>query len=141
MNCVGPFEAERAITTHPIFAQAVIQLVKEITTNIVIGDNPATKDLLFTLKKNGLYDVIVEENLKIINGREFTTITNSKCHIYSDFQVSKAMVDVDVMINLPKLKTHSLTYMTGAEKNSFGFNFWIKQGWLACKSKQSPRIW
>jgi len=130
LNCVGPFEAEKAITTHPIFAQAVIQLVKEITTNIVIGDNPATKDLLFTLKKNGLYDVIVEENLKIINGREFTTITNSKCHIYSDFQVSKAMVDVDVMINLPKLKTHSLTYMTGAEKNLFGFIFGLnKAGW------------
>ena len=130
LNCVGPFEAEKAITTHPIFAQAVIQLVKEITTNIVIGDNPATKDLLFTLKKNGLYDVIVEENLKIINGREFTTITNSKCRIYSDFQVSKAMVDVDVMINLPKLKTHSLTYMTGAEKNLFGFIFGLnKAGW------------
>lgn len=130
LNCVGPFEAEKAITTHPIFVKAVIQLVKEITTNIIIGDNPATKDLLFTLKKNGLYDVIVEENLEIINGREFTTITNSKCHVYSDFQVSKAMVDVDVMINLPKLKTHSLAYMTGAQKNLFGFIFGLnKAGW------------
>ena len=130
LNCVGPFEAEKAITTHPIFVKAVIQLVKEITTNIIIGDNPATKDLLFTLKKNGLYDVIVEENLEIINGREFTTITNSKCHVYSAFQVSKAMVDVDVMINLPKLKTHSLAYMTGAQKNLFGFIFGLnKAGW------------
>jgi len=130
LNCVGPFEAEKAITTHPIFTKAVIQLVKEITTNIVIGDNPATKDLLFTLKKNGLYNVIVEENVEIINGRDFTTITNNKCHVYSEFQVSRAMVDVDVMINLPKLKTHSLAYMTGAEKNLFGFIFGLnKAGW------------
>lgn len=130
LNCVGPFEAEKAITTHPVFTKAVIQLVKEITPNIVIGDNPATKDLIFTLKKNGLYDVIIEENLEIINGREFTTITNSKCNIYDEFQVSKAMVDVDVMINLPKLKTHSLAYMTGAQKNLFGFIFGLnKAGW------------
>ena len=130
LNCVGPFEPEKAITTHPVFAKAIIQLVKEITPNITIGDNPATKDLMYTLKKNGLYDVIQEENLEIINGKEFTTITNSNCHIYSDFQVSKAMVDVDVMINLPKLKTHSLAYMTGAQKNLFGFIFGLnKAGW------------
>ncbi|MDD3170831.1 MAG: DUF362 domain-containing protein [Bacilli bacterium] len=130
LNCVGPFEAEKGITTHPVFAQAVIQLVKEITTNIIIGDNPATKDLTFTLKKNGLYDVIIAEGVEILDGRESTTIVNENCHIYNQFQVSKSMVDVDVMINLPKLKTHSLAYMTGAEKNLFGFIFGLnKAGW------------
>lgn len=130
LNCVGPFEAEKGITTHPVFTQAVIQLVKEITTNIIIGDNPATKDLTFTLKKNGLYDVIVAEGVEILDGRESTTIVNENCHIYNQFQVSKSMVDVDVMINLPKLKTHSLAYMTGAEKNLFGFIFGLnKAGW------------
>lgn len=130
LNCVGPFEANKAITTNPVFAKAVIQLVKEITNNIIIGDNPATKDLMYTLKKNGLYDVISSENLKIVDGRETTKIYSENYHIYNSFDVSREMVDVDVLINLPKLKTHNLTYMTGAEKNLFGFIFGLnKAGW------------
>jgi uncharacterized protein (DUF362 family) len=54
----------------------VIQLVKEYTNHITIGDNPATKDLLTTLKKNGLLEVIKEENIPLINGKESITITN-----------------------------------------------------------------
>ncbi len=69
-NCVGPFDKDSGITTHPIIAKAVLQLVKERTKNIIIGDNPATRDIVFTLKKNGLYDIINEENVAIVNGKK-----------------------------------------------------------------------
>jgi uncharacterized protein (DUF362 family) len=59
LNCVGPFDPNMGITTHPVFVQAVIQLIKKITTNIIVGDNPATKDIIFTLKNCGLYDVLL----------------------------------------------------------------------------------
>ena len=129
-NCVGPFDKKMGITTHPIFVQAVIQLVKEKTNNIIIGDNPATRDITYTLKKTGIYDVIQEENIKIFNGKELVKITNSNPKIYSDFEVSKEMMEVDVLINLPKLKTHTLAYMTVAQKNFFGFIYGLnKAGW------------
>jgi uncharacterized protein (DUF362 family)/Pyruvate/2-oxoacid:ferredoxin oxidoreductase delta subunit len=120
LNCVGPNPPELGITTHPIFTKAVISIVKKQTNNIIIGDNPATKDITFTLKKCGLYDVIMEENLKIIDGRKQVLITNPNYKLFSSFEVSSEMIDVDVLINLPKLKTHSLTYMTVAQKNLFG---------------------
>ena len=53
-NCVGPFDKNLGITTHPIFVKAVLEIVKEKTNNIIIGDNPATRDITFTLKKNGI---------------------------------------------------------------------------------------
>ena len=130
LNCVGPFEADKAITTHPIFVQAVIQLVKEKTSHIVIGDNPATRDILSTLKKNGIYSIIVQEQIPIVNGKESIVISSENYKIYQSFSVSKEMVDVDVMINLPKLKTHALTYMTCAQKNLFGLIYGLtKASW------------
>lgn len=137
LNCVGPFSPELGITSHPIFIQAIIKLVKEYTNNITIGDNPATKDLIYTLKKCGLYKMILEENIKIFNGKPSCEITNKKAKYFQCFQVSKEMVDTDVLINVPKLKTHSLTYMSIAQKNLFGFIYGLdKAGWHV-KAKNS----
>lgn len=129
-NCVGPFDKNLGITTHPIFVKAVLEIVKEKTNNIIIGDNPATRDITFTLKKNGIYEVIQNENIQIINGKDTKKIYNSNANIYNEFEVSKEMVDVNVLINLPKLKTHALAYMTVAQKNFFGFIYGLnKAGW------------
>lgn len=132
LNCIGPFEKDTGICTHPAVTEAVIKLVLEQTSNIIIGDNPATKDIVHVLKKNGNYDVIQKYNLQIINGHDVMTITNSNPHIYSKFEVAREMMENDVIINLPKLKTHTLTYMTGAQKNFFGSIFGLqKASWHA----------
>ena len=130
LNLVGPFHPDLGITTHPIFVKAVIQIVKEKTNQILVGDNPATKDLIFTLKKTGIYNIIIEEKVTIVNNVDLVTISNSNYKIYQNFNVSKAMIDVDVMINLPKLKTHSFAYITCAEKNLFGLIYGLsKASW------------
>lgn len=130
LNCVGPFEPQMGITTHPEFVRAVIRLVKQRTFNIVIGDNPATKDIIYTLKKCGIYKVIQDEDIPIFDGTVSAFIENPTYNNYSKFEVSKEIIDCDVLINLPKLKTHSLTYVTCAEKNLFGFIYGLsKAAW------------
>lgn len=130
LNCVGPFEPELAITTNPVFVQAVIQLVKTRTANILIGDNPAVKNIHYTLKKCGIMDVIEKENIPVFDPAKLTIIRNPQPKLFSSFEVSEEMADADVLINLPKLKTHTLTHMTVAQKNLFGFIFGLnKSGW------------
>ena len=130
LNLVGPFDANLGITTHPIVVKAVLDLLKDKTKNIIIGDNPATRDQVITLKKCGIYEVIKEYDCKILEQTIFTKITNSNPQIYSDFEVSKQMIDADVLINIPKLKTHTLAYMTVAEKNFFGLIYGLnKSAW------------
>ncbi|MDD3107504.1 MAG: DUF362 domain-containing protein, partial [Bacilli bacterium] len=109
INGLGPFLPSMGITTHPVFVQAVIQLVKTRTHHIIIGDNPATKEIHHVMKKNGVYDVVMQEEIPIFNGKNLVTIQNNNAKIYQYFEVSQEMLDVDVLINLPKLKTHSLT--------------------------------
>lgn len=130
LNCVGPFDYSYGITTHPVVLKAVIDVLKTITSNIYVGDNPATRDLTYTLKKCGLYDVILSSGAHIINNTILKKIYNKNASIYQSFEVSEEMVDVDVIINLPKLKTHSLAYMTVAMKNFFGLVYGLnKSAW------------
>lgn len=130
VNSLGSFDENLAITTHPLFLKAVIQLVKEKTSNILVGDNPATKEIIHSLKKNGMYKVITDEEIEIFDPSISVHIVNSSFKIYNSFEVSKQMVESDVLINLPKLKTHALTYMTGAQKNFFGLIYGLsKAAW------------
>ena len=76
LNCVGPFDYNMGITTHPIILDAVLNIITKKTNNIIVGDNPAVKDITFTLKKCGLYDIIKKYNVSIINGTNFITIEN-----------------------------------------------------------------
>lgn len=130
LNLVGPFDASLGITTHPIIVKAVLEILSIKTKNIIIGDNPATRDQVATMKKCGIYEIIKEYDCKILEQTNFTTITNSNPFIYSEFEVSKQMIDADVLINIPKLKTHTLAYMTVAEKNFFGLIYGLnKSAW------------
>jgi uncharacterized protein (DUF362 family)/Pyruvate/2-oxoacid:ferredoxin oxidoreductase delta subunit len=130
LNCLGPFDKEAGITTHPVFVQAVIQIVKKYTNNIIVGDNPATKSIIPTMKKNGIYDVLIAEGVEIIDGKKSINIKTENYTLFNAFDVSEEMINVDVMINLPKLKTHALAYMTVAQKNLFGFIYGLsKAGW------------
>ena len=130
LNCVGPFDKDKGITTHPEFVRSVIKHVKKYTNNIIVGDNPAVRDQIFTLKKCGIYNVLIEENVNILNQTKLITISNTVHKMYSEFEVSEDMITCDVLINLPKLKTHSLAYMTVAEKNFFGTIYGLnKSAW------------
>ncbi len=133
VNCVGPFSPDFGITTHPIFVKALVQVLKETlgkTIKLTIGDNPATRDFRYVLKKCGFEEMIQEENIRVFEGKDFVKITNSNPKIYSSFEVSQEMINHDVFINLPKLKTHTLAYITCAEKNLFGLIYGLnKSAW------------
>ena len=130
LNLVGDFEKEKAITTHPEVVRSIIKNIKKYTNNIIVGDNPAVRDQVYVLKKCGIYQVLQDENVQILNQDKIITITNSSPKIYDKFDVTEEMIDCDVLINLPKVKTHSLAYMTCAEKNFFGSIYGLnKSAW------------
>ncbi len=52
--------------------------------------------------------------------KKIAVIKNGNGVKYKSFHVAEDIVNADFIFNLPKLKTHSLTYFTGAVKNLFG---------------------
>jgi uncharacterized protein (DUF362 family)/ferredoxin len=119
-NLIMPFRAERALTTHPEMFRAVAEIVRDYTKNIVVIESPNFFPLESTMKKTGLYPVAQDLGIEIADNMVEAIIRNEDGKRFKQFEISRAFFDVDVIINIPKLKTHGFTHYTGAVKNLFG---------------------
>lgn len=82
------------------------------------------ESIMIDLKKNSALDELSEkeiENLRITNyaPSEMQKYHSKGMHMYV---VAKAMLEADVIINVPKIKTHRLAGMTAALKNVVGIS-------------------
>ena len=133
-NGLAPHPASRAITTHPLVVQAVIKYFKKYNVKIIVGDNPATKDMKVVYKVNGTLDIIEKEQVELANNKELKIIRAPEYKRYKEFNVSKEIVEADILVNIPKLKTHGLAYFTGAQKNLFGLIYGLEKAQWHVKS-------
>ena len=121
-NVLRASEASEGIVTHPAVLRAVVEKVETMRpAAIVVGDNPG----LFSYGANeaslqqtglmaaakGYYQNIGNDSLQVKFNPEFM----------STVSLSRIVLDADIIISLPKFKTHGLTVITGAIKNSYGF--------------------
>ncbi len=120
VNCLSPSVPEKAIITHPVVLKAVIRILKDKTSNIMVGDSPGFGSFVGGAKKCGYEQVAKEENVTIVEFKEEEEIRNENALNYKTFKVDGIINKVDKIINLPKFKTHGLMYMTLAIKNMFG---------------------
>jgi uncharacterized protein (DUF362 family)/Pyruvate/2-oxoacid:ferredoxin oxidoreductase delta subunit len=119
-NLLSAKDPERAITTHPNLVEAVAAEVRRAGAVPFVGDSPggAIRGIKRVWANTGMEEMARRAGLELVNfeasgskGIEFGKYT---------FYISKSVLDADVIINLPKLKTHSLTLLTCAVKNMFG---------------------
>ena len=115
-----PSPAERGIVTHPVFVEAVLMLLKETGAEITVGDDIEEGET-DGFKISGFREICERQGVKLINLREAGFVEKS-CNgkILKNLYVSKIVLEADVIVNLPKLKTHSLTTFTGSIKNMYG---------------------
>ena len=124
-NVLGQRKPELAITTHPKILDALCRLLKENNNEIWIGDSSGIADYGGTKKAFeicGIEAVAKKYNAKLISfeGSEKKEIIDNSAKIIKKFILAKEPFDADLIINLPKLKTHILMKYTGAVKNMFG---------------------
>lgn len=116
---------DQVVTTHPLICSVIARKIKEITgTPPLLGDSPGGSITVFKslFEKTGMKEYeekgdFVCNNL-IDDGIEEVNVPDGK--LFKKIPISKAILNADVLINLPKLKTHTLMNMTGAVKNLFG---------------------
>lgn len=113
-----------AIVTHPEVVRAVVSEVKKAGGRPLIGDScgSAYTDINEAYRMAG-YDKVARET-----GAQLVSFSRSGTRIFQNLQnphlpelhLFKAPLEADLVISLPKLKTHGLTLMTGAIKNLYG---------------------
>lgn len=119
-NLLGGFPAERAATTHPAITRAAIKLVQEVGGRALVGDCPGMGTLAQAVKGNGLAPVLAETGAELVDFSEPHEFEAPDNVVARRLTLTKALLGVDVIISLPKLKTHGQMTLTAALKNQFG---------------------
>jgi uncharacterized protein (DUF362 family) len=104
--------------TRPELVFCVAQLVKEAGGKPFLGDGPAFGSAKGVAKASGYLPWIEELDLPIIDfkGKRYETISEEFNHLL----LSKEAMEADVVINLPKVKSHVQLTLTMGVKNLFG---------------------
>lgn len=104
--------------TRPEVVYCVAQLVQEAGGEPFLGDGPAFGSAYGVARANGLLPFTEALNLPIVefHGKRYQTVSEDFDHL----RLSKEAMDADVVINLPKVKSHVQLTLTLGVKNLFG---------------------
>ena len=118
-NLLSARTPEQCVTTHPELVRAVIRELRRIGIDkITVADSPAGNYSWQELwEKTGMRKITDEEKVELIPVENFV---RKEVSGYGNVPLLKEFSSFDVFISLPKLKTHLLTKITGAVKNSYG---------------------
>jgi uncharacterized protein (DUF362 family)/Pyruvate/2-oxoacid:ferredoxin oxidoreductase delta subunit len=119
-NLLSAKQPDRCVTTHPALVKAVAQLVQEAGGIPAIGDSPAVGGLRRVAAQAGITAVANELGCPLVEFQDVAEIKASEAYTFRRFELAKAVLEADVVINLPKVKTHSQTILTLGVKNIFG---------------------
>jgi uncharacterized protein (DUF362 family)/Pyruvate/2-oxoacid:ferredoxin oxidoreductase delta subunit len=123
-------QAGSPVITHYAVFEAVIRIVKEYSEDITFGDSPGFGDPKKAAEKSGLMEVAKRYNVKFDDFKETVHVKLDNSILCKSWDVARAPYEADVVITLPKLKTHAMAFFTGAIKNQFGcISGTQKAGW------------
>ncbi len=121
-NLLRSSAPDAGVVTHPAVLRAVVREVeRRDPAEIMVGDNPG----LFSYGANesafaatGLEEAACGYYRNI--GTETIQVPLKTSGFDGSVRVSRAVMEAETVISLPKFKTHGLTVITGAVKNSYG---------------------
>jgi len=120
-NLLGPWPAESGIVTHPMVVKAMVDTLKARGARVQVGDNPGVRGYGRAgevWRSTGMEDLLAEHFVNFTASARRVPIAS---RFIEETSISSQVIDCDILISMPKFKTHVGTIITGAMKNSFGF--------------------
>jgi uncharacterized protein (DUF362 family)/Pyruvate/2-oxoacid:ferredoxin oxidoreductase delta subunit len=117
-NLLSSASPEEAVLTHPMIVKAAAEYALQKGARTQVSDSPAMGSFEKIMKDSGIRSALAglnvdctafEKSLKTDIGEPFNVI-----------EIAEDAIQADVIINLPKLKTHSQMLLTLGVKNMFG---------------------
>lgn len=118
-NLLAGKAPEKAVTTHPEIVRQTILMAQACGGIVSVGDSPGIGNAETVARKAGILSVVEETGAMFVPFDESTTIRPQGTTFHT-LEVASAVLEADVIINLPKLKTHQMMGLTAAVKNMFG---------------------
>lgn len=111
---------DKAVTTHPAVIRGIIQIVKEAGGIPSLGDSPGIGNSIGVAEKAGIKKVAEAMGCPIIEFNRPVLPPERKGRTFKNIEIDQAIFEADVIINLPKWKTHAQMLLTLGVKNLFG---------------------
>lgn len=116
-NFIAPKPRAQATQTDPVILIETAKILKDYGAKPFIADSPAWSNVFECVKILGM-----EEDLKRLDVPVKQLDNPKPCKIgkYTRIGISSVALDADVIINMPKFKSHQQLVATFAVKNMFG---------------------
>jgi uncharacterized protein (DUF362 family)/Pyruvate/2-oxoacid:ferredoxin oxidoreductase delta subunit len=128
------------VTTHPSLVRALVEAVRRRGGRVVVGDNPGARGYGSSrrcFRDAGLLEAAGESFAEL---GASTAIVKLHSRIAGQAVVSREVLEADVVISAPKFKTHCLTLLSGAVKNSYGILAGAEKSRLHAEARTPSRF-
>lgn len=123
-NLVTNRQPDEAVTTHPAVVKALVQAVQAAGGLVTIADSPggpfSHKRLKAIYAASGMTQVAAETGAHLNYDLSAVHLPHPEGRLLKGVTIIKAVAEADAIITVPRLKTHTLTGLTGAVKVAFG---------------------
>ncbi len=123
-NLLAKRSPDAGITTHPDFVRASAEYFLEKGAKVVICDSPG--GVYNSAVMTGIYNVCMMKKAADESGASLnydmghTEMYNKEGEVSKSFNIINPLANADFVVNLCRLKTHSLCNMSAAVKNMYG---------------------
>jgi len=109
-----------AVTTHPQVVRAVAMVLSDCGARLYLGDSPGFGSLETVIEKCGLRPALQEFAITVTSFEQEEVVVDTDNLVAKRLILAAGALQFDKVVNLPKLKTHSMMGSTLAVKNLFG---------------------
>ncbi len=124
VNLLTAKKPELAVTTHPAFVEALVEIFKENDNKVIIADSPGGPFIDTYIKRvyksTGMAQIAKNQDITLNRDYSSYDIFTNDSKLYKKMKLCSFVKDADHIISVSKMKTHSLMTFTGAVKNMFG---------------------
>ena len=128
------FDPNGVINTHPAVIEAAIGSFRSLgAREVVVAEGPGhRRDSEYLLTASGIYDVINEHRVRYVDLNtddvRLTKLRSSFTNL-KELYLPETLFNADLLVSMPKLKTHHWAGVTLSLKNMFGVVPGAVYGW------------
>jgi len=120
-NILGAMAPEKHVNTHPALVRAVIAAVaRRRPGRIMVGDNSGMRAYGSNEHAARVAGILDAAGGRYVNLGASPAPVKMDSPFAAELAFSREVLEADVLVSLPKMKTHVATAVTGAVKNAFG---------------------
>lgn len=117
-NLLAPAGPDKAMVTHPLVVKAIAEYAIQKGGRVQVSDSQAMGNFERVLNEGGLREALKGFDVEFREFKESVEIDIGGP--FRKIEIARDAIDADLLVNLPKLKTHTQMRMTLGVKNLFG---------------------